>query len=443
LRACAGDCNDFDASVVEGSEEQCNGVDDDCDGSIPSGENDADEDGQFECEGDCDDHEASVFAGAPELCDGLDNDCDGGVEDEVEDGDGDGRPPCSYWDAGGEWVAGDDCDDTDAARFPGNEEICNGGIDDDCDEGTDEELDGDGDGETICEGDCDDGWVLSWTGGTEYCDVGDRDEDCDGLVDQEDPDAESCVWEEVECGIDAVCALSTAGEIACWGNPGDGVTSPPGGGGFLALAAGARSMCALAADGSIVCWGSNSSSFGSGFVDLASSYSNSPVCGQSPDALWSCDSNAATAPPAAQPFDSVSMNVYHGCGVLPGGSLECWGDDYGGRATPPSGEFDFVETVINASCAAASDGAVECWGADSPAFPVGAGDPILALVLQGNIEAGCALRSTGDLACFGVEAPPPGLYVDVCIGVVTRCAVTYDGSLVCWGSNEFGQATPP
>jgi hypothetical protein len=71
---CAGislSCSDTTANTVE----QCNGLDDDCDGNVPSNEADADGDGYRVCGGDCNDSNAGVHPGAPDLCDTLDNDC--------------------------------------------------------------------------------------------------------------------------------------------------------------------------------------------------------------------------------------------------------------------------------------------------------------------------------------------------------------------------------
>ncbi|MFQ5876298.1 MAG: MopE-related protein, partial [Acidobacteriota bacterium] len=77
--------------------------------------------GQASCAGgaetDCDDVNPRVFPGNPEVCDGVDNDCDGTVEQ--RDRDGDGFQVCL------------DCDDADPARHPGATEVCND-IDDDC-----------------------------------------------------------------------------------------------------------------------------------------------------------------------------------------------------------------------------------------------------------------------------------------------------------------------
>jgi hypothetical protein len=94
---------------------------------------------------DCDDGAAAVNPGAAELCNGLDDDCDGTVDEDAAidaatwyaDADADG-----YGDPGSATVAcsqptgfvadATDCDDGAAAVNPGAAELCNG-LDDDCD----------------------------------------------------------------------------------------------------------------------------------------------------------------------------------------------------------------------------------------------------------------------------------------------------------------------
>ena len=101
--ATKGDCNDADASINPGASERCNGVDDDCDGTIDDATltyyPDADGDGSGDeagalvitCSeaapsgsvlvgGDCDDANSNVHPNLVELCDQLDNDCDGAVD---------------------------------------------------------------------------------------------------------------------------------------------------------------------------------------------------------------------------------------------------------------------------------------------------------------------------------------------------------------------------
>ncbi len=78
-----GDCDDGDSASYPGASEQCDGLDNDCDGAVPAAELDADSDGYSGCEGDCDDADGTSNPGAAELCgDGLDNDCDLDVDED-------------------------------------------------------------------------------------------------------------------------------------------------------------------------------------------------------------------------------------------------------------------------------------------------------------------------------------------------------------------------
>ena len=111
---CEGDCNDADPDISPNAQESCDGVDNDCDGKCDDGF-DFDGDTYTTCmtriledqtcttvfEGDCDDFNAEVFEGHPEQCDGLDNDCNGVCDDaagspggEPLDADGDGYTLC-------------------------------------------------------------------------------------------------------------------------------------------------------------------------------------------------------------------------------------------------------------------------------------------------------------------------------------------------------------
>jgi hypothetical protein len=177
------DCNDASASVYPGATEACDGVDNDCDGTvdsvIPTWYRDSDGDGygtssttMTQCtqpsgyvgnSDDCNDSSKSVSPAASESCNSVDDDCDGTVDDGVKltyyrDADGDG-----YGDGSGSGTASctaptgyvadtTDCDDSKKTVNPGASETCNS-TDDDCDGSTDESatdastwyLDADGD----------------------------------------------------------------------------------------------------------------------------------------------------------------------------------------------------------------------------------------------------------------------------------------------------------
>ena len=165
------DCDDEDAAIFPGAGEDCDDVDQDCDGSVDEGQEfltwypDEDGDGWGDDAGafdscalepghvlqgeDCDDWNASVHPGQLEVCDGIDQDCDGVEDDGLEfltwypDGDSDG-----YGDESGAIEACDvpeghvqvagDCDDEQTQANPGRREVCGDGIDNDCSGGAPE-----------------------------------------------------------------------------------------------------------------------------------------------------------------------------------------------------------------------------------------------------------------------------------------------------------------
>ncbi|MBK7152279.1 MAG: putative metal-binding motif-containing protein [Sandaracinaceae bacterium] len=110
----------------------------------------------------------------------------------MRDADGDGFLSIS--------CGGNDCDDEDPHRFPGNIEVCDDGLtrqrDEDCDPTTFGFQDADADGEVsasccntradgtlFCGSDCDDRSILRRAFQVELCDV--VDNDCDGVVDEQ------------------------------------------------------------------------------------------------------------------------------------------------------------------------------------------------------------------------------------------------------------------
>ncbi len=227
------DCDDENPSFHPLAPELCDGLDQNCDGTVDEGfplfvvYTDIDGDGYGGLDageacatksdttgnpGDCDDTRDTVHPGAQEICDALDNDCDGTLDEALlaiwwfdGDGDGYGDPASSVETCApeaGYIVYGDDCDDTFADTYPLATEICGDGRDNNCNDIIDDEFtrytDADGDGfgdpataRTACAigewevdnyVDCDDVDPYVNPAVPEVCDDG-IDNDCDETVD--------------------------------------------------------------------------------------------------------------------------------------------------------------------------------------------------------------------------------------------------------------------
>jgi len=115
------------------------------------------------------------------------------------------------------WVAMWDCDDNEPAAYPGNTEVPYDGIDNDCLDGDECDLDGDGFDSTVCGGtDCDDTNAAIHVNADEVCDGG-IDNDCDGAVDDADSslDTTTATLYYTDADGDGHGGLSDAGTWLC------------------------------------------------------------------------------------------------------------------------------------------------------------------------------------------------------------------------------------
>ena len=189
------DCDDGDAAFNPGAaEEDCEDpADYNCDGLVAYA--DVDADGWAACV-DCDDNSDLINPAMAELCNGVDDNCNGTVDGEEEvawqdwyidlDGDGYGDGSVGLWaceQPTGHVADGTDCDDGDPLFHPGAPETdCTDPADYNCD-GSTGFMDNDGDGYAACE-ECDDTLAAVNPAAAELCNG--IDDNCDGSTDGAD-----------------------------------------------------------------------------------------------------------------------------------------------------------------------------------------------------------------------------------------------------------------
>lgn len=478
----AGDCNDRDIDINPSEREECNGVDDDCNGLLdaevpgqPGNFEDDDADGSYDaaCGGpDCNDLDPNTFAGAIEICDRRDNDCDTTIdEDEAmgrwfvdEDGDtfGTGEPVLSCEPIEGRVGRDGDCDDTDVNIRPATREVCNG-VDDNCNDDIDEGglrsayfLDGDEDGlgagdpvfacvappEHVAEGgDCDDddedvtlplwyedddedGYGTGVASGacTSPDGFADNADDCDDTSETISPDGtEVCNGDDDDCNMLVDDETVASGPLCTLDN--------------------ADAACVAGTCGISMC--------SDGFDDcdmMSPNGCESPVAA---DPL-NCGGCGMVCMEGEGCRDSECLRVTdivagedHNCALVqPGGTVWCWGyqDRLGdGSSTNSSVPVQVIQaglgagpltgvTKLSASSGhtcALTDGQVYCWGE--------------------NNRSQCGLSSAAPLVRSATPVAGLTNVIDVSAGDDVSCAVVgvaadaTTGQVQCWGFNSGGR----
>lgn len=290
----------------------------------------------------------------------------------------------------------------------------------------------------------------------------------------------------ISAGVLHTCAVTGAGAAKCWGNNvlgqlGDGTVSNrltpvdvSGLGSAVAmLGAGHYHSCAMLVSGAIRCWGNNYyGQLGIG-IDISRELTPVPV------------------PALASTVQSIQLGRQHSCAVLSNGLARCWGDNRSGqlgigevsqptfRLTPVdvlglSSGVQSIAAGADHTCARTTAGSVQCWGSNghgqlgdgstarrfAPVSVSGLPGPSQALAAGGRHS--CALHTNGSVRCWGDNqygqlgatsgsGPQPPLAVTglsgtiaaISIGPLHSCALNTGGRVSCWGYPPFGQGAQP
>jgi alpha-tubulin suppressor-like RCC1 family protein len=236
----------------------------------------------------------------------------------------------------------------------------------------------------------------------------------------------------VSAGMFHTCAVTTSGGVKCWGDSSDlggtktqtgcscittpidmiGLTS-----GVRSVSAG-RSSCAVTIGGGIKCWG-----FG----------------GSTPTDVSGLTSGVA----------SVSAAGLYNCAVTTAGGVKCWGLNNDGqlgdgttidRSTPVDviglgsggAAVSASWSEFYVSCAVTTAGGAKCWGRNQYG----------ALGIGTNTGPDACENGPYPVACSTTPVDVAGLttgVVSVSVGGAFACASTTAGAAKCWGSNFWGQ----
>ena len=259
---------------------------------------------------------------------------------------------------------------------------------------------------------------------------------------------------QISSGWYHVCALTSSGEVWCWGAGDSGrlgngvvedkkyavmVLSRDGSnvplGGIVQIDSGGRHTCALTLKGGVVCWG------GGGDGQLGNDdyiSKNYPVT--------VVEAEGSTIPLTG--IIQISSGESHTCALTSQEEALCWGNSPGGRlGNDVSSNIDrgYPVTVVDGNgsttplknvvqivaahkhtCALISSGQVRCWGrgengrlgndaTNDRNYPV--------TVVDGD-------SSTNPLGSVVHISPGKGDHI---------CALTSGGGMMCWGSGDHGQ----
>ncbi len=251
-------------------------------------------------------------------------------------------------------------------------------------------------------------------------------------------------FNNLSVGLRAVCGVvTTDGVTYCWGRNrngelGNGTTgglsnvpvavSNSASLGFVTVSQGFFTTCALDGAGAAFCWGRDNGQFGNGSMTVPSSLT-------------------PTSAASGMTLAKIELGSVYTCGLDGSGGALCWGLS---NAFGQQGIGSFVDPVLSptavvggltfasldahnnnnlfaATCGITTSNEAWCWGSNQKGQ------------LGGPSAETCNVGSVFDCSSVPIEVRGDHHFTSIAVGLEHMCALALDGSVFCWGDNEFGQ----
>jgi hypothetical protein len=144
----------------------------------------------------------------------------------------------------------------------------------------------------------------------------------------------------------------------------------------------------------------------------------------------------------------IAADSDHGCFIDTALTMQCWGSGALGARNLEGGFYQYVDVGTSHTCGLNWDGDVICDGYNNEGQTDTTGLVGPFTVLNSGTNYNCAIDTFGTLQCWGSNdyaqaTPPAGVFTQVSAAFRHTCAIAVDGSPVCWGEDTYGRATPP